>query len=144
MRRAPHWPFVETCRALPLVAAGGGDDTVEEEGAALNPGSTQYLVPATSAAHEETDGLARRNCETVMPASEEMVAHVSPVRAVMMTVQGSAARAIPHAEARRRRGRRIFWGRVLGAIDLGHGVVEGKRLTGLGWRGEGKACMLWG
>lgn len=79
---------------------------MEEEGAALNPGSTQYLVPAASAAHDETDGLARRNCETVMPAREEMVAQVSPVRAVMMTVQGSAARhAVPK---RRRRGGRIL------------------------------------
>ena len=111
---------------LEVEAAGAADD-----GDGLYPGSTQYRVPGTSDVQDETEGLARRNCETEMAARAAMVAHVSPDLAVMMTVQGSAARASPAKD--RRTGRRILASATAGAMRRSRAFLLSWLVHFLGW-----------
>jgi hypothetical protein len=122
-------------------------------------GSTQYLVPETRLLQVVTEGLARRNWDTVMPATSDREAQVSPTRAVTTRVQGSAADAlgmrraesVASASEMRMVGRErcleaassCFWSR-LEKQESWERRADGREVGGTNGRGA-RVCVLgWG
>jgi len=115
VKPGPHCPFLLT--SSPPPGEVGGRLGEEEVGTVEKLGSTQYRVPVERALQVVTPGLARRNCETVIPAASEREAHVSPARAVTTMVHTSAAAAAAAANQGREpktRRRRIARRRMTG------------------------------